>query len=585
MQHPEHSLMICKKFNSTSRSFSLITFLLSLLSPLSYGELNFPLPRPIDRQVGDDISEMSQPTTLKKLSNDIGLPPAKYFLQKDEMKERFRINRIIFNGNNNISDDELSDEIAPFIKKEITLYQIEAIRNRIVMLYVKRGYIGSGALIHEQSIVDGTLTIDIIEGELTDIEITGITELPVEYIENYLSPLKNEVIKIDDIRERLYILQQSKMLDRINAKIKPGDRLGEIVLDVQVKESISKHLDFQLSNYQVPAVGETLGSIAFEDTNVSGNVDRLFAFFSRSEGSYEAFFDYSSSVYYSHHRLGLYLRSSHSNVISDPFKSFQIENKSDSMSLYYENSFFRKPFRKVDFNLNFEHKYARSYLRDELFSFNDGSVEGKARVSVIRGALQWLERFDKDIIVGRVTYNKGLHFLNATEYDGTADGEFESVLLQGQWLKFWRSNSFQTLIKGSMQQSNGELLSLEKYSIGGHSSVRGYNENQFVRDEGWQITAEYRQLVNLYRYDMTTQYSIFYDAGEVSNASTIKATESIASFGVGFLFKYQPGGIDNGWQSFINIEIANPIKPIKGEFDGTLQRQHLHIALGINRQF
>ena len=50
---------------------------------------------------------------------------------------------------------------------------MEALRVAITVFYVNNGYINSGAIIPDQEIIDGVLTIQVIEGRLSRVDIEG----------------------------------------------------------------------------------------------------------------------------------------------------------------------------------------------------------------------------------------------------------------------------------------------------------------------------------------------------------------------------------------------------------------------------
>ena len=43
----------------------------------------------------------------------------------------------------------------------------------LTLHYVNNGYVNSGAVIPDQTVADGVITFDIIEGELTRIDLEG----------------------------------------------------------------------------------------------------------------------------------------------------------------------------------------------------------------------------------------------------------------------------------------------------------------------------------------------------------------------------------------------------------------------------
>ena len=54
----------------------------------------------------------------------------------------------------------------------------------------------------------------------------------------------------------------------------------------------------------------------------------------------------------------------------------------------------------------------------------------------------------------------------------------------------WRESHL--ILRASTQLASDALLAMEKFVVGGHATVRGYRENQFVRDNGFAASAELR---------------------------------------------------------------------------------------------
>jgi hemolysin activation/secretion protein len=52
-------------------------------------------------------------------------------------------------------------------------------------------------------------------------------------------------------------------------------------------------------------------------------------------------------------------------------------------------------------------------------------------------------------------------------------------------------NGAQIQFRGNVQLADDQLLPLEQYAIGGVYSVRGYRENEVVRDQGYNLSIEF----------------------------------------------------------------------------------------------
>jgi hemolysin activation/secretion protein len=93
------------------------------------------------------------------------------------------------------------------------------------------------------------------------------------------------------------------------------------------------------------------------------------------------------------------------------------------------------------------------------------------------------------------------------------------------------------VLRANAQISDRPLLAMEQFSIGGMQSVRGYRENQLLRDNGIFGSAEVRVPVWLAK-DKTPVVSLapFFDVGDGWNADHLdKSYQTIYSSGIGLL--------------------------------------------------
>jgi len=114
-------------------------------------------------------------------------------------------------------------------------------------------------------------------------------------------------------------------------------------------------------------------------------------------------------------------------------------------------------------------------------------------VSVLRAELDWTRRTRTDVFALRTLVSVGLDVLGATQ-DGRADGTFVAGLAQAQWAHVFGERLWgtQSVLRGDFQLTGDRLLSIERFSIGGVNTVRGYRENELVRDNGVVTSVELR---------------------------------------------------------------------------------------------
>src|SRR5262249_28606571 len=116
------------------------------------------------------------------------------------------------------------------------------------------------------------------------------------------------------------------------------------------------------------------------------------------------------------------------------------------------------------------------------------------------------------------------------------DSEYLAWLGQLQWAYLLPDPLLRTemLARVDAQTSDDALLGIEKFSVGGARTVRGYRENQFVRDNG--VVASLELPIPIW-HDAgrrpVVQIAPFFDYGRSWDHGASRDAEHIASVGIG----------------------------------------------------
>nr|MDJ0571456.1 ShlB/FhaC/HecB family hemolysin secretion/activation protein [Pleurocapsa sp. MO_192.B19] len=161
----------------------------------------------------------------------------------------------------------------------------------------------------------------------------------------------------------------------------------------------------------------------------------------------------------------------------------------------------------------------------------------ETKISALRFFQDWTRRTRKDVLAARSQFSLGVDIFDATVNEGAPDGEFVSWRGQVQWLRQLKSSSnINLLLRSDIQLSADDLVPLERFSLGGVESVRGYRQDVILGDSGLFISGEVR--IPFYRWS-NGQSSLsaipFVDFGTSwSNSENINQDEdTLASIGVG----------------------------------------------------
>src|SRR5262249_6077764 len=130
----------------------------------------------------------------------------------------------------------------------------------------------------------------------------------------------------------------------------------------------------------------------------------------------------------------------------------------------------------------------------ERFNISPGAEDGEMVVSVLRFSQEWIGRGQNRVLALRSTFNFGLDVWDPTDngIDGDPNAEFFYWLGQGQYVQRLFNTQNEFLFRFTGQWTAEPLLALEQISVGGFNTVRGYLENQLVRDRGFVSSVEFR---------------------------------------------------------------------------------------------
>lgn len=522
--------------------FGLVFLLLPCVSSYAQGILGDPTGRS-----GEEPQPL--PKEIVPLPPPIQIPAPK---PPEEKVIPFHIPRVFvrevkITGNTAFSDETLKEVTASYENRELTDTDLESLRLALTIFYINKGYINSGAVIPDQTIIDGMITIHIIEGKLTNVEVEGNKWFRDRYIQNRIRLGAGPPLNIYVLQERLQILQQDERIQKLNAELRPDVKRGDSVLKVEVQDEFPIKILLESDNYQSPSVGAERGRITLTDLNLTGFGDVLSFTYGQSSGIFPEI-DASYTLPFTAYDTTLILRyrKNDFNVIEQPFKDLDIKSKSDIASITLRQPFYRTLNHEFALALMGEYLRNKTYLDDEPFSFSPGVKDGKSVVSAIRFIQEYLYRDLIQVITIRSRLSLGIHALGATTNPGedVPDGRFFAWLLQCQWARRFKLLDIQTIARVDLQVSNKSLLPLEQISVGGRYSVRGYRENTLVRDNGFIASLESRiPVIRNYFLADFLEFCQFADFGTAWNKDLpTPKPRSIGSVGLGLrwgaTFKY-----------------------------------------------
>ena len=499
-------------------------------------------------------------------------------------------------GNTTFSDQEIAEVTAPFKNRTLLTEDLERLRLALTLLYINKGYLTSGAIIPDQDVTSGVITVQIIEGKLTQIDIEGNRWFRSSYLRDRLSLGSRTPVTLGPLQEQLQLLQQDRRIERVNAELRPGDQRGDSVLNVRVTDRNPFHASMEVNNYQTPLVGEIRGVGTLVDDNLTGHGDPLRLSYGHSSGAFPIV-DASYALPFNRYgtTFSPYYRRYGFKLIEPPFSPLNIKTNSEIIGMSLRHPIYKTVTDEVALSIIGEHLFTQSFLFNgtpDQVTFNSfpGFQNGAATVSALRFAQDWTHRTLDTVLAVRSRFSVGLNVLGATinANPDTPDGQFFSWLGQAQAIKQFGENllGMQLLSRMDLQFTNSPLFSLEQVSLGGRYTVRGYREVTILRDNSFIASVESRfPLLRWANGEPMVQFAPFIDVahgwniGDNRPAPTAPITsfpDTLASAGVGLRWNILP----NDRASF-EVYWGQQLKHVP-RISHTTQDHGVHLGIVVN---
>ncbi len=468
-------------------------------------------------------------------------PPSQQELEHLSTGMRVFVDEFRVLGNTVFPEEKLARLTAPYTKREITSEELIEARDAITQHYIAHGYISSGAVIPDQTLSGGVVQIQVVEGMLAAVSIEGTERFRPRYFRERLEPATGGPVNIQELEAQLQLIQQDPRIRRIHAELGPGEVRGESLLRVRVEEASPYGLSIHTANDESPSIGSAHGQIRVEHRNLTGNGDVLEGYLGMTEGLDEWDVTYSLPISARDTTLGLLYQHSESDVVESPFDDLDIASESTTYGVELRHPVYRTAGAEIWLGLSGELRRSETSLLGAGFSFpgSGADEDGDSRVSVLRLFQEWSSSSRNNAIAARSTFSFGLDVFDASDdriQSSDPDGTFFSWLGQFQWAHRLseRYRGSQLIFRTDVQLTPDPLLSLEKFSVGGSRTVRGYRENELVRDNGVVSSIELR--VPILRDQLgqdIIQIAPFADFGHAWNEENTPSPKTIASLGLG----------------------------------------------------
>lgn len=432
-------------------------------------------------------------------------------------------------GNSVFDDATLQALLTPWVGKRQTLLQLYDAADKLTEYYRQQGYGLAYVSLPAQTLENGTVRLQVVEGRLGNIAIEGNDRTSNATLINRISDLHTGDVYTTAAMERAVLLLSDLPGVQANAVLSPGQQFGTSDVLFKVKET-PYNGDVSIDNYGRSVIGRWRLSADVNVNSVTGHGDELSAGITHTSGN-----------------LLNFGKLAYSLPVGPPGAMF---NVAWNRAVFHLGGVFGAPGAAISGsteNSSLNYVIAQERTRDESFYWGIGGAHNStdehsptqslAHTSI--NLLQFTTFYTRSYpdysyytLAGNLWTN-GKHYNGGTQPNTTA--ERLRVQLDASYVQPF-ANAWRFIASGSGAYSPDSLVDPDKFSLGGPSNVRGFPPAEVRGDRGIFASLELQRVFAIGGLPMAI--GGFVDSGKVWNlayGTTASDKASITSVGTEWL--------------------------------------------------
>lgn len=466
---------------------------------------------------------------------------------------RFAIWEIQVKGNTLLDGTVIERALTPFLGPDGHLDKVQDAATALERAYRDAGYPTVLVNIPEQDVVAGQVQLDVVEGKVSRVRVTGSRYYLLSEIKSRVDSVQpGQPMHIPSFQADLNTLNSASNDLRVTPVLKPGRAPGTVEVDLRVKDELPLHGSFELNNHN---------SLDTTDTRFSANIsyDNLWQqhhsislqFQDSPEEPGEsrvAAGTYILPIFDTVSRLAAYAVRSDSDVSS--VGDLSVVGAGNIYGVRLVRALGASSGYVQSLSVGMDYKDFDESVQIQGSDADNTPIQYASLAGIYNGTILR----EKSTTRLGFSLNMGLReMLGGSEFDefnrkrNNAKPNFAYIQTtakhQYRLESGWRLNA-----RGKIQLADSPLISNEQFSAGGATTVRGYYESQTLGDDGVVASAEV-ETPDWLQSSAELRLRGFVDGGWLRIQEPLPGQESESAVtGAGFGLDYRLGK----WLSFVS---------------------------------
>jgi len=466
------------------------------------------------------------------------------------------VSKFVVTGNTLLTPEELQKAYQSYEGQALTLTQLREVARNLTALYQRNGYFLVRAFLPQQSIQDGQVQIQVVEGKAGKITVEGAENYDPEFIrERFMHSFEGENFRNDRFQRAMLLMNELPDL-KVQAVMAAGTEVGTTDITLRVEDATPVHGGVDYNNYGTSATGENRVGVTFDAANVLQQADQIslrgvIGFPSRENSFYQI--NYQTPL----NQDGTTINFGYANgafAVSQGLGAIlDVRGNADIYTVALSHPL----ERQLEFSSNLGLAVSHKYIRNNFFGGAQPFSRDEYNSARLTYQADWRAVDGRTLL--QAAYTQGL--------GGTpgSDPLVSRVGAGGGFAKFnldvARIQNLDTglygLFRASGQYATQPLYVAEQFAVGGPDTVRGYPQAQLLGDNAYVLGAELRWSPFEENLD-AFQVCAFVDHGGVSLRRQLPGDLPMGSHltGAGFGFRF---GLQD--HATLRLDLGFPIAP------------------------
>jgi len=495
-------------------------------------------------------------------------------------------------GNSLLESATIQRALTPYLGEQKSLQTVEQARDNLQSIYKSHGYLVT-VNIPQQNVIGGVVQLDVIEGKIDRLKISGNKYFSRRELRNEVPSLKpGNALNMQQVRHEIDVANRSNPNRSIVPVIRPGRYPGTMEMELKIKDELPLHGFVEMNNRYTANTTKMrlMGGVSYDHLWQKHHSISLNYQMSPQDTDEVAVLNMTYAMPVGEtSRLVFYGVKSDSQVAT-------VTGQGDDLTVLGNGSIYG--IRSINPLPNVELYYHSLILGVDYKDFgetqniaNEDDESGLSVPITYAGwSLSYNGTFNQPIIKTQytVTGNFGLRSVNdAAEFEEKRFGAKANYFYVGlRFSQFFQLSEDFTINYGLQGQfTQSPLISNEQFSAGGIDTVRGYIESSAQGDNALTGSVE----LNYQVFSKTTTASIqdmrlnlFIDSARLRTIDAlpnaegeINSTTDLMGAGIGLTMR----AFDN---TSLRLYYAEPLKKLKSDSFVDEARVHFNLVYEFN---